>query len=139
MGKVLGGKCGLGSLPLPETSTLDHPMERPGGPLELREMETHLLGVEVAIAVAVGDGNDVEVLVGAALGGGQPLQGPVQLALAGALGLEEREGESTHQRGQKEGQENQCWGSRLGVLAGLREGRVWRQVLGTLVERAEGH
>lgn len=52
-------------------------------------METHLLGVEVAVAVAVGNGDDVEVLVGAALRGGQPLQGPVQLTLAGALGLEE--------------------------------------------------
>lgn len=52
---------------------LDNAVERPAMPPELRpgrrrrEMETHLLGVEVAIAVAVGDGNDVEVLVGAAL------------------------------------------------------------------------
>lgn len=73
MGRVLGVKCGLGSLPLPETSILDNLVERPEMPLERRpgpsrrEMETHLLGVEVAIAVTVGDGDDVEVLVGAAL------------------------------------------------------------------------
>lgn len=74
MGRVLGVWCGLESLPLPETSILDSLVERPEMPLELRpvpsrrrEMETHLLGVEVAIAVAVGDGDDVEVLVGAAL------------------------------------------------------------------------
>lgn len=30
-------------------------------------MKTHLLGVEVAISVAVGDGDDVEVFMGAAL------------------------------------------------------------------------
>lgn len=84
-------------------------------PLELRpgpsskEMMTHLLGVEVAVAVAVGDGDDVEVLMGAALGGGQPLQGPVQLTLAGALGLEEREKMKLLNRRQ-EGQENQGWG-----------------------------
>lgn len=30
-------------------------------------MKTHLLRVEVAIAIAVGNGDDVEVLVGAAL------------------------------------------------------------------------
>lgn len=47
--------------------------------------------MEVAITVAVGDRDDVEVFVGAALCGGQPLQGPVQLALAGALGLGKEE------------------------------------------------
>lgn len=73
MRRVLGVRCGLGSLLLPETFILDNLMERPEMPLELkpgpsrREIETHLLGVEVAIAVAVGDGDDVEVLVGAAL------------------------------------------------------------------------
>lgn len=44
-----------------------------------------LFGVEVAIAVTVGNGDDEEVFVGAALRGSQSLQGPVQLALAGAL------------------------------------------------------
>lgn len=72
-------------------------------------METHLLGVEVAVAVAVGNGDDVEVLVGAALRGGQPLQGPVQLTLAGALGLEEGEDETAQQKGER--QEDRGWGS----------------------------
>lgn len=63
----------MGSLPASEASMLGNAVERPGMLPELRpgpsrkEMETHLLGVEVAIAVAVGDRNDVEVLVGAAL------------------------------------------------------------------------
>lgn len=99
---------------------LDNAVERPAMPPELRpgprrrEMETHLLGVEVAIAVAVGDGNDVEVLVGAALRGGQPLQGPVQLALAGALRLEKRGHETAHQKGDREEKD---------TVLGVRSGR----------------
>lgn len=85
------------------------PLELRPGPSR-RETVTHLLGVEVAVAVAVGDGDDVEVLVGAALGGGQPLQGAVQLTLAGALGLEERKRMKLLSR-REEGQENQEGGS----------------------------
>ena len=55
---------GPGSLPLPETAIPDIPELRPG---RAGRDETHLLGVEVAIAVAVGDGDDVKVFVGAAL------------------------------------------------------------------------
>lgn len=46
--------------------------------------------MEVAIAVAVGDGDDEEVLMGAALRGGQSLKGPVQLTLTGTLWLGKR-------------------------------------------------
>lgn len=51
--------------------------------------------MEVAVPVTVGDGNDEEVLMSAALRGGQPLQGPVQLALAGTLGLGTEEQKSS--------------------------------------------
>ena len=86
-------------------------------------VETHLLGVEVAVAVAVGDGDDVEVLMGASLRGGQPLQGPVQLTLAGALGLEDREEETAQQKGKR--QADRGWGVTPGLKAlkrGVRPG-----------------
>lgn len=55
--------------------------------------------MEVAIAVAVGDGDDVGLRGCGSVEGGQPLQRPVQLTLAGALGLEE--GKMKLFRGQK--------------------------------------
>lgn len=66
-----------------------HKQHPPPRPPVMGESPSYLLGVEVAIAVAVGDGDDVQVFVRTGLRGGQPLQRPVQLALARALRLQE--------------------------------------------------
>ena len=68
--------------------------------------------MEVAIAVTVGNGDDKEVFMGPALRGSQSLQGPVQLTLAGTLGLgSEQQNCSAEEKGRE---------TKLGLQPGLQ-------------------